>query len=97
MHFVQNPRLFTEDEPFLVATYEAGRHCKNQNLIVNEKATIEKGLGAQDLGGASKGSGKGTKKEDYQPAGQPVRAGQTEKSGKVKIWIGLREALKGIL
>ena len=26
MRFAQNPRLFTEDEPFLVATYEAGRH-----------------------------------------------------------------------
>ena len=35
--FAQNPCLFTEEEPFLVATYEAGRHWENRNLLVKKR------------------------------------------------------------
>jgi len=31
MRFAQNTHLFAEDAPFLVATYEAGRHWENRN------------------------------------------------------------------
>jgi hypothetical protein len=100
MRFAQNPHLFTEDEPFLVATYEAGRHWENRNLLMKEKAAIERGSGGQSSNTSSKGSGKGSKdqgtrrtKEDHPQSGQ-TGGGQTEKSGK--IWKGLRDAFKGV-
>jgi hypothetical protein len=102
MRFAQNPHLFAEDEPFLVATYEAGRHWENRNLLVKEKAAIERGSGGQSSSTNPKGSGKGTKnqgtrrtKEDHPQSGQ-TGGGSTEKSGKGKIWKGLRDAFKGV-
>jgi len=60
MRFAQNPRLFMEDEPFLVATYEAGRHWENRNLLAKEKAAIERGSGT----GSHRVPGKGPREED---------------------------------
>jgi hypothetical protein len=56
MRFAQNPHLFTEDEPFLVATYEAGRHWENRNLLAKEKAAIERGSGTGTQSISTKGS-----------------------------------------
>jgi hypothetical protein len=85
-----------------MATYEAGRYWENRNLLVKEKATIERGLGGQSSNMSSKGSGKGSKdqgtrkmKEDHPQSGQ-TGVGSTEKSGKGKIWKGLRDAFKGV-
>jgi len=40
MRFAQNPCLFTEDEPFLVATYKAGRHWENRNLLAKKRPQV---------------------------------------------------------
>ena len=97
MRFAQNPRLFTEDEPFLVATYEAGRHWENRNLLAKEKAAIEWGTGSQNVSmkppnKGSKEQGKG--KEEHQQPGRV--SNDNQKMGRAKLWRGLRDALQGI-
>ena len=63
MRFAQNPRLFTEDEPFLVATYEAGRHWEIRNLLAKEKAASERGSGAGSQNATPKGANKGSREQ----------------------------------
>jgi len=99
MRFAQNPRLFTEDEPFLVATYEAGRYRENRNLLAKVKAATERGsrTGSQNATskGANKGSleqGKGKGKKELQR-----NEGQAAKTEKGKLWKGLREVFQGVL
>jgi hypothetical protein len=98
MRFAQNPHLFTEDEPFLVATYEAGRHWENRNLLVKEKAAIERGSGMGGQNSGTKGSGKGkvVAKEEHQQSVRTNNNGQLGKPGKAKIWKGLRDAFQGV-
>jgi hypothetical protein len=97
MRFAQNPHLFTEDKPFLVATYEAGRHWENRNLLAKEKATIERGSGTNSQISSTKGSSKGkAAKEEHQPPGRINNESQTAKPGKTKLWKGLRDAIQGI-
>lgn len=100
MRFAQNPRLFTEDEPFLVATYEAGRHWENRNLLAKEKTAVERGTGSGNHSSTGKASGKGHKesakgKGDTSQPRQPS-IGQAAKSALGKIWKGLRDAFNGV-
>jgi len=97
MRFAQNPRLFTEDEPFLVATDEAGRHWENRNLLAKEKAAIERGTGSQNVSTkppnkGSKEQGKGME-EDQQPGRV---SNDNPKTGRAKRWRGWRDALQRI-
>ena len=99
MRFAQNPGLFTEDEPFLVATYEVGRHWENRNLLAKEKAAIERGsgTGSQKLlekGPQEEHEGKG-KDENRQPE-RNSNDGQSVKPGKARLWKGLRDAFQGV-
>jgi len=69
MRFSQNPRPFTEDEPFLLATYKAGRHVEVLQAVL--KAQRKQGGEGSGFSGGNKdaqGSGKGS--------------GKTKRSGK---------------
>jgi len=60
MRFAQNPHLFREDEPFLVATYEAGRYWENRNILTKEKAVNKRGSGTGSQNATPKGTNKGS-------------------------------------
>ena len=93
IRFAQNPCVFTEDKLFLVATYKAGWHWENRNLLAKEKAAMEQGSGT----GSHKVPGKGHKEEDKGKGKEKdQQPGQTEKTEKGKIWKGLREAFQGV-
>jgi len=95
MRFAQNPRLFTEDEPFLVATYEAGRHWENRNLLAKEKAASERGSGTGNQNSTQKGTNKGPREQGKRKELQR-NEGPAAKTEKTKLWQGLREALQGV-
>jgi len=98
MRFAQNPRLFTEDEPFLVATYEAGRHWENRNLLAKEKAASEPGSGTGSQTATPKGANKGSQEQGKGKGKEELQwnKGQAAKTEKGKLWRGLREAFQGV-
>ena len=86
MHFAQNPRLFMEDEPFLVAIYEAGRHWENRNLLAKEKATIEWGSGmGNQLNTGSKGTTKAPREKGKGKEEPQHNEGQIAKTERGKL------------
>ena len=95
MRFAQNPRLFTEDEPFLVATYEAGRHWENRDLLAKEKAAGERGSGTGNQNATQKGTNKGSREQGKRNDLQRNES-QAAKTEKAKLWKGLREAFQGV-
>jgi len=98
MYFVQNLRLFTEDEPFVVATYEAVRHWENRNLLAKEKAASERGSRTGSQNATSKGTNKGSREQEKGKGKEELQRneGQAAKTEKGKLWRELREALQGV-
>jgi len=98
MCFAQNPRLFTEDEPFLVATYEAGRHWENRNLLAKEKAASEWGSRTGSQNATSKGANKGSREQGKGKGKEELQRNedQAAKTENGKLWKGLREAFQGV-
>ena len=98
MRFAQNPRLFTEDEPLLVATYEAGSHWENRNLLAKEKAASERGSGTGNQNASSKGASKGSREQGKGKGKEELQRseGQPAKTKKGKLWKGLREVFQGV-
>ena len=95
IRFAQNPRLFTEDEPFLVATYEAGRYRENRNLLAKVKAATERGSRTGSQNATSKGANKGSREQGKRNELQRNES-QVAKTEKAKLWKGLREAFQGV-
>jgi len=95
MRFAQNPHLFTEDEPFLVATYEARRHWENRNLLAKEKAASERGSGTGNQNSTPKNANKGPREQGRRKELQR-NEGPAAKTEKTKLWQGLREELHGV-
>jgi hypothetical protein len=106
MRFAQNPVIFSEDDPFLRATYEAGRHVERRDDRKKERerqGNGNGGSGGPSSSGSSKESGKGPKgqgkkKEDHRPKGESSRGGQSgARTGKEEgIWDNMKAALDGV-
>jgi len=64
MRFSQNPQPFIKDEPFLLATYEAGRHVEVLQAVLKAQGkqsggVVESSGGNKDGQNQKRGSGKG--------------------------------------
>ena len=109
MRFSQNPRPFVEDEPFLLATYEAGRHVEALQAVL--KAQGKQGGGGtgssggnKDAQGSGKGSGKtersgrsGKREVDHKQTQGSGSGGQSEKdrNGRDR-WSSKKNAFRGV-
>jgi len=98
MCFAQNPHLFTEDEQFLVATYEARRHWENRNRLAKEKAASERGSGTGSQNATLKGTNEGSREQGKGKGKEELQRneGQAAKTEKGKLWRGLSEAFQGV-
>jgi len=66
-----------------VATYEAGRHWENRNLLAKEKATSERGSGTGSQNTTPKGTNKGSR-EQGKGKGKKNSSGTKTKQQKPK-------------
>jgi hypothetical protein len=112
VRFYQNPRALTNDQDFLTATYEAGRHVETLTALGHQLDGKTSGAPApkkddKDGQGSGKSTGKAATsqgdKGGSKPTGTSGSGGKSERTGKFQSqytgdnrWGSKAEALRGV-
>jgi len=104
MRFAHNPGVFREDEPFLRATYEAGRSVERLKALLKTKREWERrgsssgGSGGRGSIGAPRGPGRAPKNRGRKGRGVSGGSGQAGQGpGKgTELWESVQAALVGV-
>jgi hypothetical protein len=94
MRFAQNRGIITNDEDFLVATYEAGRHVERLRALRAAKSDATGRSGTQGPKAATKTT---TSRDKRDTASYPPRSDRSSRNDRApECWPSITRALEGV-